>query len=277
MSIALVLLFQVSALFLRSVSELWLSRHGTDPVAAKYFGALLGIVALGIFLTPVICSIWPAFSQQFRHSGSRLRLIAASMTLGVALWVANAQLLLLLSALDWLTVVEHSHSARLIYQFECSRDVMLLLAIPVMAMATPAIEEICNRGLILQALLPKGRFCAILISSAMFALLHKPGTYATAFVFGLFVSVLALNWRSLWGPIIAHGTFNLLVELDRTCLSAYWLPGRLQWQAGNALVHSISLLIVCLCTACLLVSIRRPGATCKSIAPTAWTDFSKKK
>ena len=102
---------------------------------------------------------------------------------------------------------------------------MLLLAIPVMSVLTPVVEETCSRGLILQSLLPTGRWRAIFISSMLFTILHKPETYPTAFLFGLFAAVQALNWRSLWGPIITHGTFQFLVELDRTASDAFWLPG----------------------------------------------------
>lgn len=275
-SIALILLFQVSALFLRSIAELLLVRQGIDPVAAKYIGALLGIVALGLFLTPVASTVWAGLVPQFKQGENWPGLVVASIALGVSLWIINAQLLLLCSALNWLYIAERSQAATIVYLFECSDQMLLLLSIPVMSVATPAIEEICSRGLILQTLLPRGRLRAILILTVLFTLLHKPDSYATAFLFGLFVAVQALNWKSLWGPIIAHGTFNFLVELDRACISAYWLPGRLEWEAGNPLVHSVWLLAACLSVACLLVSMRRMGATCNSAAPNVSPDDSKR-
>ncbi|MGI9205404.1 MAG: CPBP family intramembrane glutamic endopeptidase [Woeseiaceae bacterium] len=260
-SIAVILLFQVSALFLRSILEVQLVRNGFNPVAAKYIGALLGLFALGIFLAPVIRSLWPALMLQFLHSGRWFRLVIASVTLGTSLWIINAQVMLLLGVPDGFTTADQTQQATAVFQFECAAGMMLLLAVPVMSLATPVIEEICSRGLILQTLLPQGRIRAILISSILFSLLHKPEAYATAFLFGLFVAVQALNWRSLWGPIITHGTFNLLVELDRACMTAYWLPGRLLWESGSALVQAVTISVVCLCVSCLLVSGRRLGAT----------------
>lgn len=267
-SIAAVLLFQVSALFLRSVMEARLVRNGTDIAVAKYMGAVFGFGALGLFLIPVIRDNWPGLTRQFAQRASWLRLSAASIALGALLWIANSQVLLLASTLDWLANADQLHTAVPIYNFACSGGFTLLLAIPVMCVLTPVIEETCSRGLILQTLLPRGRLRAILISSVLFMILHKPETYATAFVFGLFVAIQALNWRSLWGPIVTHGTFNLLVELQRTCIDAFWLPGRLQWEAGGVLQISLSILALCLLASCWLVSARKLGTACASAAPT---------
>jgi len=267
-SIAAVLLFQVSALFLRSVMETILVRNGTSLPAAKYMGAAFGFVVLGLFLLPVIRENWLGLTRQFTHRGSGLQLTTASIALGALLWIANSQALLLASTLDWLTVADQLHAAIPIYNFACSGESILLLAVPIMSVMTPVIEETCSRGLILQSLLPGGRLRAIVISSVLFTILHKPETYATAFVFGLFVAVQALYWGSLWGPIVTHGTFNLLVELQRTCIDAYWLPGRVQWEAGGVLQISLSILVLCLLTSCWLVSSRKLGTTCASAAPT---------
>jgi membrane protease YdiL (CAAX protease family) len=267
-SIAAVLLFQVSALFLRSVMEAILVRYGTDLAAAKYMGAAFGFVALGLFLIPVIRDNWAGLTRQFAQRGSRLRLTVASIALGALLWIANSQVLLLASTLDWLKVADQLHAAMPVYSFACTGESILLFAIPIMSVLTPVIEETCSRGLILQTLLPRGRLRAILISSVLFTFLHKPEAYATAFVFGLFAAVQALNWGSLWGPIVTHGIFNLLVELERTCIDAYWLPGRVQWEAGGVLQISLSILVLCLVTSCWLVSSRKLGTACVSAAPT---------
>ncbi|MGI9260454.1 MAG: CPBP family intramembrane glutamic endopeptidase [Woeseiaceae bacterium] len=267
-SIAAVLLFQVSALFMRSVMEALLVTNGTDLAAAKYLGAASGFVALGLFLVPVIRDNWLGLKRQFAKHGSGLQLIAASIALGALLWVANSQVLLLASTLDWLTVADQLHAAVPVYNFACSGESILLLAVPIMSVLTPVFEETCSRGLILQSLLPRGRLRAILISSVLFTILHKPETYATAFVFSLFVATQALNWRSLWGPIVTHGTFNLLVEFERTCIDAYWLAGRVQWEVGSVLQISLSVLAFCLLISCWLVSAQKLGTTCVSAAPT---------
>lgn len=260
-SIGLIMLFQVSALFVRSVIEVKMVENGIDQTTAKYAGASIGFVALGIFLAPVLHTIGPRLMLQYTRPASWARLISASVALGLLLWIANSQALLVYSTLDWIGSADQSRAAEPIYTFACSDAMILLLAIPVMSVLTPVVEETINRGLILQTLLPTGRWRGILISSILFSILHKPETYPTAFFFGLFAAVQVLNWRSLWGPIITHGTFNFLVELDRTCLNAYWLPGRIQLETGGALQTSFAVFLLCLSASCWLVSARRLGAT----------------
>jgi len=267
-SIRLILLFQVSALFLRSAMEAYVTRSGMDSTAAKYTGASLGIVALVIFLAPLFCENWSRLRRQFARPPSWLRLAASSVTLGLLLWAINSQTLLVFSALDWLGNADQSHAAVPVYRLTCANAMILLLAIPVMSVLTPVVEEICSRGLILQSLLPKGRWRAVFISSVLFAILHQPETYPAAFLFGLFAAVQALNWRSLWGPIITHGTFNLLVEIDRACIDAFWLPGRIQWETGGVLQGAFAIFVLCLIGSCWLVSASRLGTTCRSADPT---------
>jgi membrane protease YdiL (CAAX protease family) len=75
-------------------------------------------------------------------------------------------------------------------------------------------QEILFRGLILFALLRwKGPRTALILSAALYALAHfrgGPGGMAQNATYGLFYGWVALRTRNIWGPILVHGTYNLL-------------------------------------------------------------------
>jgi membrane protease YdiL (CAAX protease family) len=93
-----------------------------------------------------------------------------------------------------------------------------------MVCLTPIIEEAINRGLLLYSLLNNGRLFAIILSSVLFAIMHSPGSIATAFVGGLFFAAFALNRGTLWAPLMAHATYNGLIIVDWMCLNGTWNP-----------------------------------------------------
>ncbi|MBT8100053.1 MAG: CPBP family intramembrane metalloprotease, partial [Gammaproteobacteria bacterium] len=82
----------------------------------------------------------------------------------------------------------------------------------------PAIEEVVNRGYILPALIRNRCKLPVLTSACLFAVLHRPDSMLVALMFGIVVAVQLMHCRSLWGPAIAHATFNLLFVMDGHCL-----------------------------------------------------------
>jgi len=86
----------------------------------------------------------------------------------------------------------------------------LLLRLIVAVIAAPVVEEILCRGIVLNRLLlwmPK--WVAILVSSALFGLMHLNMPQGLpAFLIGIVFSLLYLRYRNLWVPIIAHAAYN---------------------------------------------------------------------
>jgi hypothetical protein len=87
----------------------------------------------------------------------------------------------------------------------------LLMKVLTAVIAAPVIEELLNRGIILNRLLtwmsPK---IAVILSSAIFGVMHWnlfQGLYAC--IAGIFFSLLYLRCRNIWLPIAAHMAFNL--------------------------------------------------------------------
>jgi membrane protease YdiL (CAAX protease family) len=79
-----------------------------------------------------------------------------------------------------------------------------------LAFVAPVTEEALFRGLLLRGFTRRwGRWPALVLSSALFALFHLNVWQAVpAFVAGLYLGGLFLATGSLWAPVVAHAVFN---------------------------------------------------------------------
>lgn len=79
---------------------------------------------------------------------------------------------------------------------------------------SPIAEELIFRGVFLNRLkLVVPSIFAVLISSLLFASLHSFGSIASAFIFGICMSVLYLKTDNIMVPIFAHFLNNFLAEI----------------------------------------------------------------
>lgn len=254
-SIPLVMLFQASALIIRSFVDVNMVEAGIDAPAARHLSALIGFAVLFIFMWPLMNKAWPAIRQLFRRPETWSRMVLASVMLGFVLWLSQMLVLVAIAPLQWIGDGPYKWPTAPIFEVACSNPANLLLALPVMSMLTPLVEEIINRGLFLGTLLPRGRLIAIMGSALLFTVFHVPGGMASAFIFGIFAAIQMLHYRTLWAVVITHGTGNLFVEIHRNCVDGYWLPGHIPWEPGSP-----ALLIALLTPACIFIAWRL--ATC---------------
>lgn len=245
-SVFVVMLFVISSLIIRSFVNVEMIDAGYDAVVAKNLSALVGFGVLAILLWPVLIRIWPAMRPQFRWPAFRLRFLLASVALGITFWLAQMLALALLTPLRWTESGHLTQPAFPDYSFSCANPVLLMVAIPVMALITPVFEEIVHRAIILRALLRKGRVVAILFSSALFAVVHSPGAMANAFLFGIFFAIQFLHYRTVWAPVITHGVANLMIVISVTCVNGYWLPGNVSWSVSSPTSLLAASLMACL-------------------------------
>lgn len=252
-SVSMILLFQVSALFVRSFTQQKMVGAGIDPAQAKNLSALVGFAMLAFLMWPVLLQTWPSIRPMYRPPSSWHRMALASIAVGVLLWLANSLVLLAYGTREWIAQPGFSQTATFDYLFDCLNPTYLLLAIPVMSLLTPVVEETINRGLILHRFLPRGKWLAIFVSASLFAVLHAFKTYPSAFVFGIIAAVQTLNYRTLWAALITHSTFNLLAEIDRHCLYGYWVPGKITWEPGGTAQLITLSIVACLVGTCWLV------------------------
>lgn len=87
-----------------------------------------------------------------------------------------------------------------------------LITIVLIGLAGPLVEELFFRGFLLSALAgPLGTLRAAAASSIIFAAGHVDlGVMVPFFVSGMLLSWLYLRTRSIWPPLLAHATQNLL-------------------------------------------------------------------
>lgn len=87
-----------------------------------------------------------------------------------------------------------------------------LLAMTIVAILTPVVEEMFFRGIIHQGLQQQfGFFPGALISTTIFTLAHiSPTVYVPIFCLGFGFAILASRTRSVWPSIVAHFLWNSL-------------------------------------------------------------------
>jgi membrane protease YdiL (CAAX protease family) len=144
-----------------------------------------------------------------------------------------------------------------IFWWTCPQTPVIGLSILVMVLLTPLIEEVINRGLFLQALVQRGRAQAIVVSAILFTALHRVDSMPVAFAFGVVAALQMLHYRTLWGCLIAHATFNLVAILDWDCLHGQWTPADTSLKLG---VGASLLAALLLATALLLARHGSAGA-----------------
>ncbi len=78
----------------------------------------------------------------------------------------------------------------------------------------PIIEELLLRGFILRRLRQKYSVrTALVISAAIFSILHFNVHIVSSFVHGLLYGLLAIKYSSLYIPMMVHGAYNLTIDV----------------------------------------------------------------
>lgn len=261
-SIAVIMLFQVAALFSRQYFMRELLGTGFDPTIAKHLSYLIVPVILLVLLWPTLRQNKNPLRRLFRRPQSWPKIIMAGVGLGFTLLLARYTGVFALTSFGLLDTAPPGQAIDFSYYFACPTTTVLLLALFATSIATPLTEEIINRGLILGALSNRDPRIAVVTSAVMFAILHEPSAMPSAFVFGLFVGVQLLRSGSLWAPIIAHSTANLIITLKVQCLQASWLP---EESAATPIIFGSAMMmlaVVSIAVAIWIVAaiIIRPGA-----------------
>lgn len=101
-----------------------------------------------------------------------------------------------------------------------------LLSFALLAATSGFVEEVIFRGLILHSLLPRGRWTAVLVTTAIFGFAHAGNALAGAHAVAVIVQVayalaigfgfaaMVVKGRLIWPLIVAHGLGNFVAFIN---------------------------------------------------------------
>ena len=258
-SVLAIMLFQVAALFARSMLESFLTDDGMDSAVASDLSNLIILPILAVLMFPYLRRCLNELSELLRPSSLTLQLIFLSLSLGLTLRIVRWSVLTLLLWLGILVNEDPNAIVGPLIGFDCPPMPFLLTSLASMAVLVPLMEEVIHRGFIFHALLPRGLGVSIIVSALLFAALHTPGTYMSAFAIGVMLAVQTLNYRSLWGPIIAHAAYNAAAVFDWDCFRIVWNPPASDPQLAKVAAVAAPLTILSICLAVFLVTRKAAG------------------
>lgn len=144
-----------------------------------------------------------------RFNASDLKIGVAGGAIGVVLSAAVAWTVMRMTEL--VTGDPPPDPDQIPLEADPSGGLLVLLAISTIVLA-PLAEELFFRGMLHQALRRWLRFApGLIMSSALFAVSHViPVVIPSIFVLALLLGTLYERTKSLWVPIVAHATFNVV-------------------------------------------------------------------
>lgn len=259
-SIAAIMIFQVAALFARSMLELSLMDEGYSRAIAEDLSYLVVPPLLLVLMFPYLKRCRRSLLSLFRGADLTVRLVVVSVLLGLSLRLAWWATLTLLIAVGVVRSPDPDAIVGPIVGFECPPAAIFLLSMLVTAILVPPVEEVVNRGFLLHRLLPRGRLMSIAVTAVLFAAMHKPGTWPVALAIGVILALQALNFGTLWAPVVAHATFNAAAVVDWECFRIIWNPPASDPALMSIAAVSFPVAVLALWMAILLVGKRAAGA-----------------
>ncbi|MEX0976423.1 MAG: type II CAAX endopeptidase family protein [Woeseia sp.] len=260
-SVTAIVLFQVAALFARSMLELSLRAQGMGSDVANDLSYLVVPPILMILTFPYLRTCKDSLRKLFSVADLTIRVTLLSIALGLIMRLTYWASLTLLIGTGVIGNEDPNAIVGPLIGFDCPPAAVFLLSLAIMAVVVPVTEEVMHRGFFLFGLLSRGKNLAIILSAIYFALMHELSTYLPAFIVGLVLAVQVLNFRALWGPIITHATYNATATIDWDCFQLIWNP-----PAGDPTIvklawASIPIIIAGVTLSLLIVREKRAGAS----------------
>lgn len=218
------LLVVVFVLFLGAWFRIRLMAAGYEPDYAKDLVGVLEFFLLAIMLWPVIEKNLSYVANLFAPRGLSVRLVATAIAIGVLARIAWWSQILARTSFGMQQNPNLTAMTGPDISFGCPPTQVISLGILVAVLLIPISEELVYRGLLQSYLFKYGAAVSAAGSATIFTLSHRPDSYVFVFAAGLIFGILFWNVRNLWVPIIAHGTYDGLVQLDWRCMRTVWNP-----------------------------------------------------
>ncbi|MGI9238902.1 MAG: CPBP family intramembrane glutamic endopeptidase [Woeseiaceae bacterium] len=244
-----VIVATIAALFCRAWLELELLSAGYH----KYHAADLSYLIVPPILLFLLFPIWrlerALFSRLYRRRDLSLTLVLNAIAIGFLLRIAAWCELVAGVSFGWYSNPDATAIGGPTFLFSCPEPNVVVLGIAVMVVLVPIVEETTNRGLIQTWLFERGAIVAITAQALLFMLAHRPSSWGFAFVAGVVFGIQYWRTKTLWAPVITHGTINGLIQLDWRCTQGNWNPPPSEvpiWGSGisSILVLLLSLLLI---------------------------------
>lgn len=241
-----ILVALTAALVARSVLQLHMLGDGVQALVAADASYLIVPVVMACLLFPLWQTERPFLAELFNRSALTWRLVVRSLMIGLLLRVLWWCQLVAGTSFGIYQSTETSGAASPTFAFQCASPAIIILGVIVMTVLIPIIEEVVNRGYVINALRRHGFLFAIVGSALVFAIFHKSSTWTFAFFAGVILGLQYWSTSSLWPSLISHATVNGLVLVDWRCLSGQWNPRAEDLPVMQPGLIAIGMGIVCL-------------------------------
>ena len=211
--LALQLAVAVAAVGFAALLDLFGGVSADSPVHPIMMLSQVVPLAVGI---PILRAFGP---RAYRTVGLRAGDVGAGLRLGAVAFAAIlpicvAALIVSIGALRLVQGPVLTHPLLVTVQQTRDAGTIALLTFEAVVLA-PVVEEFLYRGVLLSALVRgTGAIAALVVSSALFALVHAPAepqAVVPLFFLGMALAYAAYRTRSLVAPVLAHALFNGLM------------------------------------------------------------------
>ncbi|MDZ7769369.1 MAG: CPBP family intramembrane glutamic endopeptidase [Woeseiaceae bacterium] len=172
--IAAVMLVQIFLLLLRSWLQLELTAYGISDAVSADLSYLVVFPLMALFFYPILRQFWSHLCSKLKLTNLSVKAIAIGIGVGLALRFTRWGVVIGGVSFGYLVDPNPGASAALVVRFGCPPYAVLILSLFVMAFLIPVVEEVINRGLLLEWLLKYGRVAGLILSSVLFAMMHRP-------------------------------------------------------------------------------------------------------
>ena len=253
------------------IARAWLQVHLRDDGMQQALAANISYLVVPPILLMLLAPLWRGektfLKSLFRRQSLSWRIVLTAVAIGILLRLSWWSQLIAGVSFGFYGAGHPDAAAgpSFSFSFICTSPAAVALGILVMAILVPLIEEITHRGYVQTFLEQRGVVVSILLSAAVFAVIHDLSSWPFTFIAGIVLGVQYWATRSLWPSVITHATVNGLIQFDWHCRSTSWNPRPETiplWYPGL-----VAALVFVICLACTILLLRKMATGARALRP----------